>query len=136
MLKFLLLFICITSQTWAQGSEKIENTIKDYFNVYQQADTNLIKKAFHSETSLLSVDEGRMEVLEMKDWLKGLEDRNARGDIRVGQLKIENIDVTHQTASVKLKIRFPKFEFTDYLSLLKVDGKWLIVGKIYHFREI
>jgi hypothetical protein len=36
-------------------------------------------------------------------------------------------------ASVKLEIEFEKFIFTDYLSLLLIDGKWLIAGKIYHF---
>ena len=65
----------------------------------------------------------------MSDWLKGLEDRHLRGNIRKGLLKIESIDSTNYAASVKVKITFPAFEFTDYLSLLKIDGKWLIVGK-------
>jgi hypothetical protein len=72
----------------------------------------------------------------MKDWLKSLEARRTQGDIRIGKLKIEAIDVTDQAASVKLKIRFQKFEFTDYLSLLKIGGMWIIVGKIYHYREM
>ena len=59
-----------------------------------------------------------------------------RGDTRVGELKIESIDLTEDVGSVKLKIGFQAFEFTDYLSLLRIDGKWVIVGKIYHYREI
>lgn len=136
MLKFLLFFIISTSQLWAKGNFMIENVIQDYFQGYQQADTKLIQKAFHTETRLLSVDQGKMNVTEMKDWLVSLEDRRLRGDIRKGELKIVSMDVTDYAASVKLNIRFPAFEFTDYLSLLKIDGEWQIVGKIYHFKEI
>ena len=136
MLKFLFLLTIMISQTWAGGSTMIENVIQDYFQGYQLADVNLIQNAFHPDTKLLSVSNGKMEITEMKDWLVGLNDRRLRGDIRTGKLKIESIDVTDEAASVKLNILFQAFEFTDYLSLLKIDGRWIIVGKIYHYREI
>lgn len=136
MLKFVFLLTLLTLQAWAKGSMTIQNVIQDYFQGYQQADTSLIQNAFHAETKLLSIANGKMDITEMKDWLKSLEDRHMRGDIRVGKLKIESIDVTDQAAAVKLKIRFQTFEFTDYLSLLRIDGMWIIVGKIYHYREI
>jgi hypothetical protein len=136
MLKFLFVFSLLTTQVWAKGSVMIEDVIQDYFQGYQQADTKLIQNAFHADTRLLSVDNGQLDKTEMSDWLKSLEDRRLRGDIRKGVLKIESIDSQDYAASVKLKITFPAFEFTDYLSLLKIEGKWLIVGKIYHFKEI
>ena len=136
MLKLLFLFLLLTSQTWAKGSTMIENVIQDYFQGYQQADISLIQNAFHPDTKLLSVSDEKIDVTEMKNWLKSLKERHESGDIRLGKLKIESIDVTDQAASVKLKIKFQEFEFTDYLSLLRLDGKWLIVGKIYHYRKI
>jgi len=136
MLKFSFLFILLTTQTWAKGSVMIEKVIQDYFQGYQQADTTLIKKSFHSNTRLLSVDQGKLDITEMSDWLKNLEERHLRGDIRKGKLSIESIDVTNETAIAKLKIRFDAFDFTDYLSLLKISGRWIIVGKIYHFQKI
>lgn len=134
MLKILFLTIMLSSQVWAKGSPMIDQVIADYFQGYQNADTTLIKNAFHNQTRLLSVDEGKLDVTEMQDWLKGLEERRARGDIRKGKLEIASIDVTQETASVKLNISFEKFSFTDYLSLLRIEGKWIIVGKIYHYQ--
>lgn len=136
MLKIFILVSMFSSQVWAKGSPMIEEVIQNYFQGYQKADTTLIKKAFHADTKLLSVDEGKMDVTEMKDWLINLEERRLRGDIRIGKLTIESIDVTHESASVKLIIRFQAFEFTDYLSLLKIDGKWMVVGKIYHYQKL
>lgn len=136
MLKFLFLFVLSSSYVFASGSETIERVIDDYFQGYQTADTFLIQKAFHSDTKLLSVDDNKLDTIEMSDWLKSLEERKLKGDIRKGKLRIESIDITHESAVVKLKIRFSKFEFTDYLSLLRIDHKWIIVGKIYHYQAL
>ena len=35
------------------------------------------------------------------------------------------------TAFVKVKCQIPPRYFHDYLNLLKIDGKWIIVQKIY-----
>jgi hypothetical protein len=111
----------------------IEQTIENYFMGYQNADSEMIRTAFHQDVKLLSVEEGKLSITEMNDWIKNLDDRKARGDIRKGELKVESTDVTNHSASVKLKIKFSAFEFTDYLSLLQIEGKWKIVGKIYHY---
>lgn len=136
MLKFFILLTLLSTQSYAKGSFMIEQVIQDYFQGYQLAETTLIKKAFHADTRLLSVDNQQLDVTEMKDWLNGLEKRKLDGDIRKGELKVLSIDQTGDTAVVKLSIKFPKFQFTDYLSLLKIEGKWLIVGKIYSVKEL
>jgi hypothetical protein len=114
---------------------EIKKVVGLYFDGYQNAKPELIKKAFHENTRLLSVDNGKLDVTEMKDWLISLEERRAKGDIRKGKLTIKSIDVKADAAVAKLEIQFEKFIFTDYLSLLLVEGKWVIVGKIYHFQN-
>lgn len=135
MFKILFLTLLISTHASAQGSPMIAQVIQDYYQGYQKAETKLIKNSFHSETRLLSVDNGQLDITEMNDWLKSLEDRKVRGDIRQGKLKVLSIDQTDDTAVVKLTIEFPKFKFTDSLSLLRIQGKWLIVGKIYSVQE-
>ena len=135
MLKLFVLLTLLSTQAQAKGSVMIEQVIQDYFQGYQLAETSLIKKAFHSETRLLSIDNKQLDKTEMKDWLESLEKRKLNGDIRKGELKVLSIDQTQDSALVKLSIKFPKFKFTDYLSLLRIEGKWLIVGKIYSVEE-
>ncbi len=129
-----MISFCMSSAIWAKGDPMINDVIQNYFEGYQKAEVELIKKAFHPETRLLSVDEGKMDVTEMADWIKNLEDRKARGDIRKGSLKLIFSDTKEYAASVKLQMTFPTMEFTDYLSLLKINGTWIIVGKIYHYQ--
>lgn len=35
------------------------------------------------------------------------------------------------TAFVKLKCQIPPRHFTDYLNLLKVDGRWVVAQKVF-----
>jgi hypothetical protein len=136
MYKIIIVSLMLSTNLWASGSNKIEEVIENYYQGYQKADISLIQKAFHPDTRLLSSSEGELDVTEMSDWLISLKERQLQGDIRTGFLKILSIDATNEAATVKLKILFPAYEFTDYLSLLKIKNKWIIVGKIYQFKEL
>ena len=41
------------------------------------------------------------------------------------------MDVTGPGASVKVEEVYPGSKYTDYLSLLQIQGEWKIVNKIY-----
>jgi hypothetical protein len=36
---------------------------------------------------------------------------------------------------VKLTLDYPKVVFTDYMSMLKVDGRWVIVNKTFYAKQ-
>lgn len=42
------------------------------------------------------------------------------------------VHITGDVASVKVIDEFAGARYSDYLSLLKVDGRWLIVNKVWH----
>ncbi len=134
---FILSFFFLSLEVRAQRLDpQLREVVQNYFEGYQHAKVELIQKAFHPDTRLLSVDAGKLDRTEMKDWLENLKDRSTRRDIRKGSLKILSVDSTEYAATIKLKLTFTTMEFTDYLSLLKIDGTWIIVGKIYHFKEL
>jgi hypothetical protein len=116
-----------TKETHAE----IENVVKDYFHGYLAAEADQVGRAFHEDARLLAVDEGKLERTDVPDWLKSLRTRREKGDVREAVTEIAGVDLTGDAAVVKTVLRFPKFQFTDYLSLLKFDGAWRIVNKIY-----
>jgi hypothetical protein len=46
--------------------------------------------------------------------------------------RIVSIDRTGTAAMAKIELDYPTVRFTDYMSLLKVNGEWKIVNKIFH----
>ena len=45
---------------------------------------------------------------------------------------IESIDVSGNAAVAKIILDYPATRFVDYMSLLKINGEWKIVTKIFY----
>lgn len=46
--------------------------------------------------------------------------------------RIVSINITGNAANAVLEIEYPTFFFIDYMNLLKIDGEWKVVNKIFH----
>jgi hypothetical protein len=42
---------------------------------------------------------------------------------------IESVDIAGDAAVAKVVLDYPRVRYTDYMSLLKVDGEWKIIHK-------
>jgi hypothetical protein len=42
------------------------------------------------------------------------------------------VDITGNAAMAKIVLDYPQVKFTDYMSLLKIDGEWKIINKTFH----
>ena len=116
-----------TKETHAE----IEAVVKEYFHGYLRAEADQVDRAFQQDSRLMAAEEGKLESTAVSEWLKSIRVRKEKGDVREAVAEIAGIDLTGDAAVVKTVLRFPKFQFTDYLSLLKLGGAWKIVNKIY-----
>jgi hypothetical protein len=46
-----------------------------------------------------------------------------------------SVDITGDAAAAKVIDDYVGMRFTDYLSLLKIKGRWMIVNKLYYLHE-
>ncbi len=71
--------------------------------------------------------------IPVDEWLKMVESRPIPAESgEPYDMQIVAIDVTGTAATVKVKDLYHGLRFTDYLTLLKVDGNWMIVNKTWH----
>ena len=111
----------------------IEQTIQTYFDGLYEGDADKLASVFHETSALTYEQDGKLVVLPLAQWLKAVRERpapKAKGLARDDAILL--IDQSGPTtAFVKVKCQIPPRYFTDYLNLLKVDGKWVIVQKVY-----
>lgn len=111
----------------------IRETIQLYFRGDIERDVSLLKQAFHPTAELLTADEkGRMQVLTQTEWHKRVEETPER---ERPTAKILQVDRAGIAAAAKTQLIFPHGRYTDFLSLLKIDGRWMVVNKIYHWEK-
>jgi hypothetical protein len=103
-----------------------------YFEGVRHADTAAAHRAFHPVLTMYSVRDGALAPRTVADWLNGIAERapNPPKPDAVPR-RIVSVDVTGTAAMAKLELAYPEATVTDYMSLLKVDGEWVIVGKIF-----
>ncbi|MEM9687310.1 MAG: nuclear transport factor 2 family protein, partial [Bacteroidota bacterium] len=46
--------------------------------------------------------------------------------------RIVSVDIMGNAAQAKLEIDYETFTFIDYMNLLKIDGEWKVVNKIFY----
>jgi len=112
---------------------QIEAAVKTYLDGLYEGDTEKLASVFHPTSRLTWEDGGKLTLLPRDQWLEAVRERpspKSRGLARHDEiLKIDQASPT--MAFVKLKCAIPPRFFTDYLSLLKIDGNWQVAQKVF-----
>ena len=145
-MKVFLLFILLlqmTGQVYGQNKTemeetKIRNLIEEcYLNgALNKMITAKMYKGYHPDFAIFYADGKVLKKLPLEEWVAMVEDYKKSNDttgLRSFDYEFTQIDVTETVGFVKLKLmRKGELIFTDLLTLLKFDGEWKIVTKIYH----
>jgi hypothetical protein len=129
----LVILSAVTTAVAAQEPPEealVRQTVETYLHGLKFNDVASFKKAFLPDAKLFFVKkDGSLGQLTQEQWYKGFE--ASAGKEEQGTLKIVAVDRTGTAASVKVREDYPASSYTDYVSLLKLNGEWKIVNKIF-----
>jgi len=114
---------------------EVEQVLEVYFDGLYEGDTKKLAAAFHPASHLYSVGtDGKAADFPRADWFKMVEGRpSAKSKGSERRDRIVSIDFSSpSTAFAKVECQIPPRYFTDYLTLLKVDGRWQVISKSFH----
>jgi hypothetical protein len=115
----------------AQDEAAARVPLENYFKGHALGDGAFMRKAFHADAKICSNNrEGRLTCLTAEEFASRFTAGPAK-DEAMRKRTIEKLEVTGDTGVAKLILDYPTVKFTDYMSLMKVDGEWKIVNKIY-----
>ena len=130
----LLVISCASTTPAPQRSSSedaaIRAAIENYFQGHATGDGAHFRKVFHPASKLFWMRDGKFAERTSEEYIKGAPGKPA-ADEASRRRRIEWIDVTGSTAVVKITLDHPDVVLTDYMSMLKVDGEWKIVNKIF-----
>ncbi len=119
------------SARWADEAA-VRQTVQYYFDGGKNGDSLTLRKAFHPEARMLFAREGKLVVVPIGEYITRVgSERPEPGRVDSTERKVVSVDVVGDAATAKIELRRPDALLTDYMSLLKVDGRWLIVNKIF-----
>jgi len=111
--------------------EAVRAAVGHYLQGHATGDGAHHEKVFHPESKLFWIRNGQLNQRTSEAYIAGAPGRPA-DDENQRQRRIALIDITGNTAVVKVELDYPSALITDYFSMLKVDGSWKIINKIFY----
>jgi hypothetical protein len=108
--------------------------LQDYFDGLHHSDTQRLRRVFHPRALYACATDGTLLALSMDEYFPIVDQRASpasRGDARSDRiLAIEFAGPVTALARVECAI-LPK-HFIDLLTLVKLEGRWQIIAKVFH----
>jgi hypothetical protein len=114
---------------------EVARVLSDYFDGLHHSDTAILRRVFHPAAQYACATEGNLLQLRMDEYFPIVDRRPSpasRGEARSDRIvSIEFAGPVTAFARVECSIA-PK-AFTDLLTLVKLDGRWQILAKVFHY---
>lgn len=119
-------------RTTIKDYNEIIKTVQQYIDGCNEGKSAIMKPAFDSGAVMFGTkSDGATEAQGSIDNLYGIVD--TVGADKNDDARVDVLDTTEYTAVVRVIIEnWHGLTFTDYHSLMKINGEWKIVAKVYH----
>ncbi len=105
-------------------------TVQHYIDGARSGKGDDMKPAFHKDATIFGYAGADLfggPIQQLFDW------NDENGPATELQARIASIDLVDTVAAVRLELEnLSGHRYTDLLSLLKIDGEWKIMHKIFH----
>lgn len=108
----------------------IKETIQHYIDGARSGKGNMMKPAFHEDATIfgyIGEDLFAGPIQNLFDW------NDENGAATELEANIANIDIEGSIATVRLELdNWTGHKFTDMFTLLKTNGEWKVMNKVFH----
>lgn len=110
--------------------QEIKNVVMQYVNGCSNGDVELTKKAFHKDAVMYGYLNGDLSAGSIGNLYAAID---ALGADAATKAEVDVVQLVGTAAIVRVVLSdWHGLSFTDFHSLVKIDGKWTIVAKIFH----
>lgn len=112
--------------------EQITNALVGYYvQGHAQYDPDHYKQVLHPDWKMFHLVDGDLEIVDRDEFCCWYEPQNRDPEL-VWEYEVLSLDLARDSAHAKLQLENQKVRYIDHLNLMKIDGRWWIVHKIYH----
>jgi hypothetical protein len=115
--------------------DEVVQVLGEYFDGLHHSDTARLRRVFHPQAHYFCATDGTLLHLDMETYFPIVDKRPSpasQGHARADRiLSIEFAGPV--TAFARLECAIPPKSFIDLLTLVKLEGRWQIVSKVFHY---
>ena len=111
-------------------ADKVIAVAGSYFTAMVDADEAELRRVFHSQAAVIGHFDGALEFTDLTGFIASTADAKT-GD-QPFEYRVEGVVLVGDTAVITVGGYCYGTWFTDHLSMLRIDGTWLIVAKTFY----
>ncbi len=121
-----------SAQAPSADEQAIRTAIEQhYFAAHATGNGAHLQGWFIPEGRMMFVTDSGLRVVPSETYIAGFRGTPAPDEAQ-RRRRVVMVDVTGSAAVAKVELDYPNARFIDYFQLLKVDGEWKLVSKIFH----
>jgi Putative lumazine-binding len=124
------LALAVTGSAQHADAEAVRIPLDNYLKGHATGDGEFFKKAFHTEGNMIFVRDGKYTTRSFTEYIAGASGKPAADESKRKRW-IESVHVVGNAAMAIIILDYPAVKFTDYMSLLKINGEWKIINKSF-----
>ncbi len=119
--------------TYLSEYDAIARTVQHYIDGAKSGKGDDMKPAFHKDATIFGYAGADLfggPIQQLFDW------NDENGSATELEARIAGIDLAGSVATVRLELdNWTDHRYTDLFTLLKVDGEWKIMSKVFHLHS-
>jgi hypothetical protein len=121
-----LLFTTVSAFAQSDDEKAVRACLEDYMS----GDGNRLEKAFHPSASMKYIDAqtGEFKDVPIAEFIARVKANTTKQERKI---EIVSVNIEGNAANGKIRIETDKVILFDYMNMLKVNGEWKIVSKIF-----
>lgn len=114
-----------------QDYEEAVVTVALYIEGLRVGSVAVLSQAFHQDATMYGFTEGKLVKGPIKNLYNFVERNGPAPNIKT---RIDVLDITPTTAAVRVDMENDAIgsSYTDFHTLIKLEGIWYIIAKVYH----
>lgn len=120
----------LTAQAQSAEEAAARLPLENYMKGHATGDSEYIRKAFHPDAKVFSLREGKLQQLTAAEFAGRFNGKPADDEAKRKRW-IESVKISGNAGFGVIVLDYPTVKFTDYMSLIKVDGEWKIINKTF-----
>lgn len=118
-----------TSESSEEAAARVP--LEDYIKGHETGKGDFMRKAFYADAKIMAFRDGKLVNLTLEEFASRFSGQPA-ADESQRRRRIDSVEITGNAGIGKITLHYPTVTFTDYMSLLKIDGTWKIVNKVFY----
>lgn len=109
----------------------VRAALQHYLNGHATGSQDEMRQAFHPDARMTFVRDGKLVITPIAEYIARFDGKPAADEAQ-RKRRITDVEITGNAATGRIELDYPAAFLVDYMTLLKDNGRWVIIAKSFN----